>query len=55
VEALEFRASNPILIPLLCGLKNHDIVSYALPAERFLIVDLIEQGYLLVVGGPVVF
>jgi hypothetical protein len=55
LEALEFRPSSLILVLLLCGLKNHLIVDSALLAGRFLIVYLIEQGHLLVVGGPVVF
>jgi hypothetical protein len=55
VEVLEFRSSSPILVLLLCGFKNYAIISSALPAESFLIVNLIEQGYLLVVGGPVMF
>jgi hypothetical protein len=55
VKALEFRASSTILVPLLCGIENHGIVGYALLAEIFLIVDLIEHVHLLVVGGPVVF
>jgi hypothetical protein len=55
VEALEFRASGAILVPLLCSLKNYGIVGSALPTVRFLIIDLIEQGHLLIVGGPVVF
>jgi hypothetical protein len=44
VEALEFIPSNPILVTLLCGLKNHGIVGSDLPAGSFLIVNLIEQG-----------
>jgi hypothetical protein len=40
---------------LLNDLENHDIISSILPARRFLIVDLIEQGYLLVIGGLVIF
>jgi hypothetical protein len=55
VEALEFRLSSPILLLLLYGLENHVNVSSALLAVRFLIVDLIEQGHLLIVGGPVIF
>jgi hypothetical protein len=54
VEALEFGTS-PILVPLLCGLKNHGIIGSALPGGRFLIVNLIEQGYLLVAGTPMIF
>jgi hypothetical protein len=54
MEALEFKTS-PILVPLLCGLKNHVIIGSALPEERFLIINLIEQGYLLVVGYPMIF
>jgi hypothetical protein len=55
VEVLEFRPSDLILVPLFYGLKNHGIVISTLPIGRFLIVDLIDQEYLLVVGGPVVF
>jgi hypothetical protein len=55
IEALEFKASSPILVPRICGLKDYDIVSSALHAERFLIVNLIEQIHLLVVGGSVIF
>jgi hypothetical protein len=55
VEVFELRASSPALLPLLCSLKNHDIISSALPARKFLVVDLFEYGHLLVVGGPVVF
>jgi hypothetical protein len=55
VEVLEFRTSSTILVPLFCGIENHGIVGYALLAEIFLIVDLVEHGHLLVVGGPVVF
>jgi hypothetical protein len=54
VEALEFGTS-PILVTLLCGLKNHGIVGSALPGGRFLIINLIEQEYLLVVGYPMIF
>jgi hypothetical protein len=54
MEALEFRIS-PILIPLLYGLKNYCIIGYALPGERLLIVNLIEQEYLLVAGTPMTF
>jgi hypothetical protein len=43
VEALEFGTS-PILVPLLCGLKNYSIVGSALPGGRLLIVNFIEQG-----------
>jgi hypothetical protein len=55
VEALEFRPFSLILVPLLCGLKNHGIIIFALPVGSFLIVNFIEQGHLLVVGGTVVF
>jgi hypothetical protein len=48
MEALEFGTS-PLLISLLCDLKNHVIIGSALPVQRFLIINLIEQGYLLVV------
>jgi predicted transcriptional regulator len=51
VGALEFGTS-PILVPLLYGLKNHVIVGSALSGGRFLIVNLIEQLYLLVAGTP---
>jgi hypothetical protein len=54
VEALEFGPS-PILVPLLCDLKNHGIVSSALPRGIFLIVNLIEQLHLLVAGTPMIF
>jgi hypothetical protein len=54
VEALEFSTS-PILVSLICDLKNHAIVDSALPVRRFLIINLIEQGYLLVVGYPMIF
>jgi hypothetical protein len=55
VEVLKFRPSNPIIVSLLCGLENYGIAGSALPSGRFFIVDLIEQGHLLVVGGSVVF
>jgi hypothetical protein len=55
VEAFEFGASIPILVPLLYGIKDHDIVGSALPAGSFLIIILIEQRHFLIVGGPVVF
>jgi hypothetical protein len=42
VETLEFETSL-ILVPLLCGLKNYGIIGSALPRERLLIVNLIEQ------------
>jgi hypothetical protein len=48
VESLEFRVSSPILVSLLFNLKNHGIIGSSLPARRFLIVDLIEHGHLLV-------
>jgi hypothetical protein len=54
VEALEFSTSL-IFVPLLCGLKNHDIVGSALPLRRLLIINLIEQGYLVVVSYPMIF
>jgi hypothetical protein len=54
VEALEFSTSS-ILVSLLCDLKNHAIVGSALPVRRFLIINLIEQGYLLVVRCPMFF
>jgi hypothetical protein len=49
MEVLEFRASSTTLVPLLCGLENDVIIGSALPIVRFLIIDLIEYGYLLVV------
>jgi hypothetical protein len=52
VKVVEFRDSSPALVPLLYGLENH---GSALHVEIFLIVYLIEQGHLLVVGGPMVF
>jgi hypothetical protein len=55
VEALEFGPSSSILVPLLYGLKNHDIIGSALLAGSFLIVNLIKQGHLLVTGGPMIF
>jgi hypothetical protein len=54
VEALEFSIG-PILISLLCDLKNHVIVGSVLPVQKFLIINLIEQGYLLVVGYLMIF
>jgi hypothetical protein len=54
VEVLEFGTSL-ILVPLLCVLKNHGIIGSALPRGRLLIVNLIEQGYLLIVGTPMIF
>jgi hypothetical protein len=54
MEALEFGPS-PILIPLLCGLKNHGPIGSALPGGSFLIVNLIEQGPLLVAGTLMIF
>jgi hypothetical protein len=48
VEALEFRVSSPILVSLFFNLENHGIIDSSLPAGRFLIVDLIEHGHLLV-------
>ncbi|WP_428025499.1 hypothetical protein, partial [Arcobacter sp.] len=54
VEALEFSTSL-ILVSLLCDIKNHSIVGSALPVQRFLIINLIEQRYLLVVGYPIIF
>jgi hypothetical protein len=42
VEALEFGTSL-ILISLLYDLKNNAIVGFALPIQRFLIINLIEQ------------
>jgi hypothetical protein len=50
VKTLEFRPSSLILVPLICDLENHDIVGSALPVEKFLIIDLIEQGRLFVVS-----
>jgi hypothetical protein len=54
VETLEFGTSL-ILVPLLCGLKNHVIVGSTLPEGRLLIVNLIEQTYQLVAGTPMIF
>jgi hypothetical protein len=54
VEALEFSIS-PILVSLLCNLKKHTIVGSALAVQIFLVINLIEQGYLLVVGYPMIF
>jgi hypothetical protein len=55
VKSLEFGASSAILVPLLCSLKDHDIIGSALLAGSLLIVDLVEQRHLLVIGGPVIF
>jgi hypothetical protein len=55
MKMLEFIAYSPTLVPLLCGPENHDIIGSALPVGIFLIVDLIEHGHLLVIGGSVVF
>jgi hypothetical protein len=54
VNALKFGTSL-ILVPLLYGLKKHDIVDSALPGGRFLIINLIEQGCLLVIDYPMIF
>jgi hypothetical protein len=54
VETLEFSTS-PILVSLLCDLKNHVIVGSILHVWIFLIINLIEQGYLFVVGYPMIF
>jgi hypothetical protein len=54
VETLEFGPSL-ILIPLLCGLKNHDIIGSALLGGSFLILNLIEQGHLLIARTPMIF
>jgi hypothetical protein len=54
VETIKFGTSL-ILIPLLYGLKNHVIVGSALPGRRVLIINLIEQRYLLVAGTPMIF
>jgi hypothetical protein len=54
VKAFEF-GHNLILIPLLYGLKNHDIVGSALLGGRFFIVNLIEQGHLLIADIPMIF
>jgi hypothetical protein len=48
VETLEFSISL-ILVSLLCDLKNHAIVGSTLSVRRFFIINLIEQGYMLVV------
>jgi hypothetical protein len=54
VEALKFETSS-ILIPLLCGLNNHGIIGSVSTGGRFLIINLIEKGYLLVIGYPMIF
>jgi hypothetical protein len=54
IEVLEFRTSS-ILVPLLYGFKNYVIVGSALSKRRFLIINLIEQVYLLVVGYSMIF
>jgi hypothetical protein len=54
VEVLEFDTSL-ILVSIICGLKNHDIVGSALPVRRFLIINLIEQRYMLVIGYSLIF
>jgi hypothetical protein len=54
VQVLEFGTS-PILVSLLYDLKNHAIIGSALLVQRFLIINLIEQEYLLVVGYPMIF
>jgi hypothetical protein len=54
VEAHEF-STGPILVSLLCNLRNHVIIDSALHVQRFLIINMIEQGYLLVVGYPMIF
>jgi hypothetical protein len=54
VQVLGFGTS-PILVSLLYDLKNHAIIGSALPVQRFLIINLIEQEYLLVVGYPMIF
>jgi hypothetical protein len=43
MKALEFSTSL-ILVLLLCDLKNHAIVGSTLLVQRFLIINLIEQG-----------
>jgi hypothetical protein len=54
VEALEFGTSL-ILVSLLYDIKNHAIVGSALFVRIFLIINLIEQGYLFVVGYLMIF
>jgi predicted transcriptional regulator len=54
VEALEF-GPRPIVVLLLYGLKNHGIIGSALSGGSFLIVNLIEQGHMLVEGTPMIF
>jgi hypothetical protein len=54
VEALKFGTSL-ILVSLLCDLNNYVIIGSALPVRRFLIINLIEQGYLLIIGYPMIF
>jgi hypothetical protein len=55
IETLEFRIFSLILVSLLRSLENYVIVDSALRLGRFLIVDLIEQGQLVIIGGPMVF
>jgi hypothetical protein len=43
VEAPEFRPSSPIFVPLLCDIKNHDIVGSALSAGSFLIIEVVAM------------
>jgi hypothetical protein len=54
METLEFGPS-PILVPLLCDLKNYDVIGSTLHGGSILIVNLIEQGHLFVVGTPMIF
>jgi hypothetical protein len=54
VEALEFGTSL-ILISLLCNLNNYAIVDSALLVQKLLIINLIEEWYILVVGYPIIF
>jgi hypothetical protein len=54
VEALKFGTSL-ILVLLLYDLKNHAIVGSALSVQRFLIINLIEEGYLLIIGYLMIF
>jgi hypothetical protein len=54
VEALKFDIS-PILVSLRYDLKNYVSVGSTLPVRKFLIKNLVEKGYLLFVGYPMIF
>jgi hypothetical protein len=43
------------VVLLLCSLKKYSIIDSALFGGRFLIINLIEQGYLLVARYPMIF